>query len=521
MHHPLTQPAIKKALFLSPSVQLVLGFFGLCGLGIGLYLVPELTVALLVVVGIGVPLFWLLWVYPVIGLLAVIALTSSFLPLELINLRLPIGGGLKLRDIALIGMSGIALLQVLIRKRALIPWPPVGLPLTLLVTVATLSGVYALRVLGVPINRAFNELRGYIYYLTFFITCWTLIRKEQVWLTLLGLIIIADLTAAIIIIQQFFGAGTPIIEAMTDVNWQVWSDEASGAVSGTIRIIPPGHVLVYFIALITSCLVIMSNQTLKWRLFYVGQSLFLNLALIFTFTRSQWLASAMAMSLIFLVLIPIYKKQLLRLVVYGLPLLLFFSAITWLPIQRNLSNVPLLGQLAERAMSIATPNETLETASLKWRVFETKKALQSIQANPLFGVGLGNSYRPLTLLQNEANGGWGGVDLEDKTRFTRYVHNSYLFLTVKLGLSGLGLLVWMCLGFLISGWHLFRGSPDALTRGVTLSILAGFVGLLQWSVFHSHIMRVESTAVIGVMMGLIGALNVIEQRLKGEPNHAG
>ena len=519
MHQSFVEPVANRSIYFPPAVRFLLWFLGLCGLGLGIYLAPELAVTLLAVIGIGVPLLWLLWVYPVIGLLAVIALTSSFLPLELINLRLPIGGGLKLRDIALIGMSGIAGLQMLVRKRPLIPWLPVGLPLALLVGIAILSGVYALCILGVPINRAFNELRGYIFYMTFFIAGWTIVRKGQFWWALLGLIIIADLTAGIIIVQQFFGAGTPLIEAMTDVNWQVWDDAASGAVSGTIRIIPPGHMLVYFMALITSGLTIMTKETLRWRLFFIGQSLFLNLALIFTFTRSQWLASLIAMTLMFLVFIPLYKKQVIRIVIYGLPLLLFLSALVWVPTQRNLAKLPVLGQVAERALSIATPSQTLETASLKWRVFETAEAFRSIRENLFFGVGLGSSYRSITFLQDEVNGGWGGVD-DDKARFTRYVHNSYLFLTVKLGLVGFGALVWLCLSFLLFGWRLFRDSADATTRGVTISILAGFIGALQWSVFHSHIMRVESTAVIGVMLGLIGAIYVIERKLVSEPNYA-
>ena len=177
-------------------------------------------------------------------------------------------------------------------------------------------------------------------------------------------------------------------------------------------------------------------------------------------------------------------------------------------LQEILNNAPFVGTLLSRALSILTPQQTLETYSLDWRIFETNEALRSISQHPLLGVGLGHVYRDATyrdaaLFRVEATSGY--------LRFTRYVHNSYLYIAVKMGLLGLIAFLWFCLAFLASGWRAYMNALDEQFKRIMLAILASFVGLLAWSITQSHLLQTESTTAVGLMVGMIASMRHIEE----------
>jgi O-antigen ligase len=160
--------------------------------------------------------------------------------------------------------------------------------------------------------------------------------------------------------------------------------------------------------------------------------------------------------------------------------------------------------IVERFNSLLTPSETSQSGSLQWRSFEIERASQAIQEHPLTGVGLGNRYRELTGAEAM---GWhtrGSIAAGEVSRFTRYVHNSYVHVAVKMGIPGLIVLLWFCAAVLFKGFQVYRSMPFSEHKGVVLGILVGFAGLLLWCYFHPHLIKAESTGVIGLMAGLVG-----------------
>ncbi|MBI4300257.1 MAG: O-antigen ligase family protein, partial [Chloroflexi bacterium] len=150
-----------------------------------------------------------------------------------------------------------------------------------------------------------------------------------------------------------------------------------------------------------------------------------------------------------------------------------------------------------------TPGQTLESYSLQWRAFETEEALRSISQNPFLGVGLGNAYRDVTLLQGEASSLY--------YRFTRFVHNSYLYIGTKMGIPGIVLFVLFSLAFLGRGWQVWRRTSDSQMKLVVLGMLAGFVGILAWSASQSHLLQTESTVVIGLIVGTVASVRQMDE----------
>jgi O-antigen ligase len=457
----------------------------------------------LVLLGLGLPIAFLLWHRPEIGLLVLIFLTGSLIPHNIVDLRLPIGGGLDLRDLVLIGLFGLVCLQQLNRGTLTVPWWPVGGPLLLFLILAVFSAFYALFFEHVESNWALGDLRILSLYLTFYITLWSIKRPEQLKTLLIGLFIIADLTTVIIYLQQFFGAGNPLLQAMmVSRDWRVYE------LTGAVRVVPAGQVLMHFMWFVALGVLALGRPNWRLKTLCMIQLLFLGGGHIYTYMRAQWVAWIIGLGVALIVLLPRFKQRQARVaIIVGCAVLVIAGVIVGAPLSQAFSS-PFMAGISERFGSILTPSDTSETQSLQWRSFEIEKALEAIRKQPLTGVGLGNRYRPLSAHSSEASGSLtdGRVDSGRVSRFTRYVHNSYASIAVKMGIPGLVVLLWVCAAVLFNGFQVYRNMPDSEYKGIVLGILIGFAGSLVWFYFHAHLIKAESTATIGLMMGLVGSI---------------
>ncbi len=468
-------------------------------LATSLALAPETTATVLAVAGLGLPLLWLLWARPELGLLGLLFVTSSFIKRDTIGIRLPVGG-LDLRDLLLLALFALLLFQALGRRRLSLAWGwPTGALLAFL-GIALGSAVYAVLYQGVDPKWTLNEFRPLVYYLVFFLAVWALRRPGQLVVLLAGLYLLADLTAGLVIFQQFFGLENRLLEAMSGGAWLMWETSDTPSAFGAVRIVPPGHVLVYFMVVLAFGLMVGTVRRPLLTLFLAGQFVYLNFSLLLTYTRAQWIASGIAFSLVLLISPATDKRRLLRyLAVVALPLLLIGLLLG--PELPGLStSSPFLEMISSRAGSMLTVSETMDTDSLRWRAFESAEAAQAIAQHPFTGVGLGNVYREVTTAFYEATNA--------DPRFTRYVHNSYLYLAVKMGLPGLLAMLWFLAASLLYIWRTYQRAGGYMQR-IALSILAATAGLLSWSVTQSHLLQVESIAVIGLTIGMVAAIGAM------------
>ena len=112
-------------------------------LAISLYFTMQVTAISLFAVCVLVPLLWVVWARPVLGIVFLIFLTASFVQPNLIDLRV-FGGGLTMRDLALIGLLVGGIVRKLLYNKLEIPWWRVSLPLLTYICIAALSAVYAI-----------------------------------------------------------------------------------------------------------------------------------------------------------------------------------------------------------------------------------------------------------------------------------------------------------------------------------------------------------------------------------------
>jgi O-antigen ligase len=455
---------------------------------------PWLTAtAIIVVTGAGLALV-VIWRYPELGIAFLTFLGSAILDPQVIAIKLPVGGTLQAPDLMLIGLLTLALLKRVIRNENLLPQSRVVIPLLLFMGWALLSALWATLYLGVDISWSFSELRGLAYYLVFLLVAMEVRNRTQLWRLFVGLALVALLTIAVMLAQQFFGRLPLVAGQATTRVWQVI------AADGVTRIRPPAHVLLFYLSIVTFAM--FGYLRPAWlKIAMLAATVFLNLVLLLTFTRTQWLASAVAIVLCLLLFPKWAKASILPVVaIVGLAgAILFVANQTWLAQLGQDKN--LLTPLVVRLETLSNLDQTASSNSAITRYLQVDASLESISNHPLTGVGLGNVYRDPTPREIQVR----------YTRFTRYIENSYLYLTTKLGLPGLALFVWLAIAILITAFRNYRTARDPLMRGLSLACMAAFVGLLIWGTTHPVFMVPEHTICVGLISGVCAALRNLDQ----------
>jgi O-antigen ligase len=481
-------------------VVTALGFVG------ALLAVPrdvEALVPLLAVIAIGIPFAWLVWTQPVIALVVILFLNASFFKSSVLDVRVGFGG-FDLNDLLLLGLLGMLAFRKLVNKTLDIPWWAVSAPLLLFLSMAAFSLIYALVLQHVEPTLVFNELRPIIYYLAAFAVAWSITRPRQLVVLLGALFVIADLVALIIIVQQFKGLHSPLIESVMSGSgrtWLLWEVAGISSGFGSVRVVPAGHVLTYAMSIVAFTSLFRARQPLLLRGFFAAQFLFINIGLLLTYTRAQWIASAVAVTLTLIVLMVVNRHRVITFFLVSVLVLLLVLSLVGVAsdgFDQGTTSSPLM----QRLLTIFKPDETLDTASLQQRFIENDEAITTITKNPLLGVGLGNDYRGAILSRPRESVG----DL----RFARFIHNAYLYIAAKMGIPALAVFLWFCVVFIVSGWRAYLKMSDHFWRPVTLAMLFCFIGVMLWSNTQPNFMLTEGTLFVGVMVGIVMACRELE-----------
>lgn len=461
------------------------------------YVAPLASLGLFLVGAAAIPLSRGIWRRPEVGLVALTFLTAGLISHS--SLTFPFGGGrLNATDLVLLGTLAVFTVAGLRRNALVVPrWSILG-PLAAFAGVVGFSALYALVLQRVPGGLVVGEARPAAYCAGCAFGVALLARRGQVALLLAGLFLVADLTAGAMLLQQFISAQR-FLALLPD--WQVNEMGSPGGGLGVVRVVPPAHVLMFLMANIAFCLALGPLRRAWQRIFLLLQVALLGGGLLLTYTRAQWVASGVALVLACALLPLSAKRRLARATLIALPILMLLAGLVGtgvLPVAETSA-----GQaLAARATSILAPDQTLNSASLEWRVFEVRAAASALSQHPLLGVGVGNDYRGVTLLQGEASGVLWPLD-GSKGRLTRWVHDSYLYMAVKMGLPGIAAFLWFSVAFLVGGMRAYLDAPDGAEKLVVLAVLCSFAGLLEWAVFEAHFMLPAGMATLGLMVGMI------------------
>lgn len=468
---------------------------GLAVLFAGLLLFPTLMLGGMLLFALGVPALAVAWRYPELALVVLVFLGSRLLDPRFIEIRLPVGGGIELSDLGLLGMALISVLRIARQGQAILPRSWVLVPYVALSWLAVFSAALAVLARQVEVSWALSELRGLAYYTTLLLVMWNIRERAQLVRLLAGLFAIGLFIVCIMLVQQFVGP-VPLFAGQDNTSWQIIGQQGGGIT----RIRPPAHVLLYFISILSFVLVGYVRSPVA-KLGLIGLAVFLNVALLLTFTRSQWVASGLALTAA-LVVFPSQARA--ALAALALVFVLAMGALFVAQRERFeafVAEVNFATPLVERIESLFELDETLNSYSAQTRYFQTYAALDSIEANPVLGVGLGNAYRGLTAA--EANSRY--------TRFVRFIENSYLYLTTKMGVPALLIFGGLITAVLLSAWRNFQRARDPLLKGISLACLVSVGGLVAWAFNHPLFMLPEYTIMVGTIVGISEAAGLIDR----------
>jgi O-antigen ligase len=153
--------------------------------------------------------------------------------------------------------------------------------------------------------------------------------------------------------------------------------------------------------------------------------------------------------------------------------------------------------LKDRALSASDDAE--HGSSLNWRFYENKMAMIKLTQYPILGIGLGTAYRPPAI-----------SDVAPEQ--VRYVHNGFLYMTLKLGPLSLIALAWIVIAFFRLARNLLRAKLPTKHKTVVIASIALFTQLLVLSITQPEFLMMSWG--IGVLAALIGILGAMKSLLE-------
>src|SRR5262249_22526932 len=102
-----------------------------------------------------------------------------------------------------------------------------------------------------------------------------------------------------------------------------------------------------------------------------------------------------------------------------------------------------------------------------------------------------------------------------QSSLTRFVHNGYLYLAVKLGLVAFVSFLIFCATLLVDGIRIYLRLPGGVERLTALAAVCSFAGLLEWGWFEPQFMLSAGMAAVGLMVGLVLGAEPIRAVIRG------
>lgn len=418
---------------------------------------------------------------PEVGVAATLAACALFQREELFEFSLPFfGGGLKPPDLLLLLVFAGFAIRWVMRPDLRQPVPKTAFRVIIpFVVWAILSaGIGISR--GIPYKDSLVELRPLLQYLLF-IPVVAQFGRTHVWRVLLVLLAVSNLVACKALWYYSRGIGATALYTSADV----------------VRVMNVEFSYLLIALLLAAALYFEGT----YKLLAVITLVLTAAALVITFYRSAVLGLAAALAFMLLAASKHIRRRALKAGLAGAIVILFClpAAIQFFP--RALVTIQAFGS---RILSIG---EYKEDTSAQHRFNEWAASVDLIRRHPVLGNGLGTRIRffsPMYLEGMSKMGYWS----EDF-----YTHNSYVWITTKMGGVGLALFLGLLLYVLHSGWALIKQhSPDVLTRALALGLTSCWVALIVISFFGPMHNTPNTAPFVGISAGCLFVLARAESR---------
>jgi len=266
---------------------------------------------------------------------------------------------------------------------------------------------------------------------------------------------------------------------------------AAETAGGVIYRLQAPVTLYVMIFLILAICLILYSRSLARSILLGFLIVFLGGMLILSFTRSFLMGFLGAG--VFMLVIQLSKNK-LKLALYStLAILGVFSLLFALQQSRVSGGFSILGVLTSRFEDIFQGSDI----ATNLRVSEMATSLKLIASHPLTGLGPGGKYWVFNI-QIPA---WEWRD---------YIHNSYLFLALKMGLPALAIYLWLAGLFLFKGLKRVASLKDNYLQGLGYGFISVYFGLLVTSLSFPMLHYFLLAPYLGMSMAAVFFLDRLE-----------
>jgi len=461
------------------------------GAGLAATAIAAVAPPLLVAVGIASVLVAIVVVSrPLAGLVLIVVFFATVVEVDVLPL-VSVGIG-RLNPIDVILLAYL----VMIAKRALWPdanQPAISFSLIDLAIVAfmillLLSTLRGLEQGTTDLDAATQMLRVFGYYLTAVVVTHLFSRREDLDRLIAAVLILAVAVSMAMIVQLFVGSDIAI------VNGRVEPITAEGGQSST-RIIPGGRYLILVGSWLFTALIglVRGRRPLQY---YVGWAL-TSVAVLLTFNRSFFVASALVFAIMAVVSTPWQRRKLAGAIggAGAIAIIVVACVLAGPANQVRDTVVSYLDRIASLGDSdtydAALTDSGWTVSSLEFRRIENEYAAEHLDPPPLLGLGAGASYRPFD----------DRLDSEDFPDGDRYIHNGHLWVILKAGVLGYAALLVAYAATAGWGWRVWRRARDPRDQAIGLVFALAVPSLLTISIVDPALADVAWAPLFGIIAG--------------------
>ena len=255
------------------------------------------------------------------------------------------------------------------------------------------------------------------------------------------------------------------------------------------RVLVPGTSIIIFSLNTLVAIYILKGMKRRWRNLIILGIAVLSMGLILTFTRVYW---AMVFGAIMLLIL--FARRELSVYPRATFLTACAAVTVVLILQASVLNSSVIKEaVLNRTMSMLRVPKNFQHDTLFMRYLESRYAWERVKENPLLGLGLGKSYRPLI---------FRGADYENTVGGT-YLHNGFLTTQMKMGIAGTCTFFWLIGTFFFRVLKRWRRIRDPLYKAVVLGIAVSIASMLLHNLMASPFMTLFWVSVAAIGIGVV------------------
>jgi len=336
-------------------------------------------------------------------------------------------------------------------------------------------------------SSSYNVIRPMFLYLLFFAISAGVRNKKQLKNIIIIVLVVATIVSVLMPVQYFLGTKVKIFFGTMEYGPRV--EELSEEDTGVTRSLPPGMAIISMFLPLAIYLACIDRSGKRNIMVFIASALIIGL--LFSFTRSHWVAMFASLIIIWILSDGIIKRQLVRATI-AISLVSILAGTAIINIMPGEGGAKFKQALSTRFISIFE-KETIQSSSIQTRLEENRNAKIKIKEDPIFGIGAGNPLRYVAVTNIK---GTFLVPIYE-------MHNSYLEVWLVLGLLGLVSVIGLSITFLVRCYLLLRAAKDPFIRAIAIGSLAAYVGFLMKStismmIIHENFSIISAALIFGI-----------------------